>query len=87
MAGKSQVRGVPNNDAAALNNFGGALLDRLRQFRASIEPMNPPAQGIAGTKVGALRRSHSASTNTPLCCSSLHARKRLPDIEAKAGIQ
>jgi len=56
----------------------------VNKFRASIEPMHPPAQGIAGT---ALSRSHSTSAKTPLHRSSLHAGKRFADIEAKASIQ
>jgi hypothetical protein len=52
VAEKSHVRGVPGNASAALDNFGSALFNRLRQFRASIESMNPPAQGITGTQIG-----------------------------------
>ena len=87
MVEEGEVRGVSSYAAIAFDDSGSALLDSLLQFRASMESMNPLRKSITSSHIGGLGRSDGTSGDTSLQGSSLHAGKRLPDIEAEACIK
>src|ERR1700743_3862238 len=87
MTEEREICRVARDNPTALNSFCSALLDRVRQVGAAVESVYATRQRVAAFEIGALCLAHRAARDAALLRSSLHARKRLANVEAEPGVK
>lgn len=87
MAEEGEGGGVAGDLAGSLHYLGGAVLDGFGEFAGSVETVNAAGEGVAGIEVRGGGGANGATGDGAVAGPALHARERLADIVAEAGVQ